>query len=113
MEIKNIEDLKRVVGEMHDSEFIGKDLNYDSQKKTFNLKSRSSDRLHKFHLAIYNVEEYTSINLDKVNEGKATGGVFNDIGVKNQGLNLEIISQDLRIKLRLGKLAGSFNKFDE
>ncbi len=108
MDIKGVEDLKKVIEVIHDSEFNDKDLKYDPQKRVFSLTTWTSDRLNEFVLDIYNVEEYKPINLDKVNKGQATGGVFNDIAIKDEGLNLEIISQDLRIKLRLSKLGGSF-----
>lgn len=109
MNIKNIADLKRIVGEMHDSEFEGKDFFYDAERKIFTLKSRcSSDKRKIFSLEIYNVEKYNLINLDKVNEGKALGGVFNDIRVDSTGLELKIISQDLKISLSLSKLEGKF-----
>ena len=108
MDIKGVEDLKKVIEVIHDSEFNDKDLKYDPQKRVFSLTTWTSDRLKEFVLDIYNVEEYKPINLDKANKGQATGGVFNDIAIKDEGLNLEIISQDLRIKLRLSKLGGSF-----
>ncbi len=111
MDIKNIGDLKKVVGEMHDSEFEGNDFFYDERKKTFYLKSHCpTDKNKLFSLEIYNVEKYNPINLDKIKQGKALGGVFNEIFIASHGLELTVLSQDLRIKLNLSKLEGKFEK---
>lgn len=109
MEIKDIKDIKFAAGEMHDSEFKEKDFSFDSERKTFRLKSYSKELPgREFYLEFYNVEEYKPLNLDKVRENKATAGVFEDIKIGNNGLNLNIISQDLKIKLKLIKLEGEF-----
>ena len=109
MDINSVEDIKKVVAEMHDSEFEEKDFSFDEKNKVFLLKSRCpSDNSKVFSLEIYNVEEYKPLNLDKVNEGKAFGGVFNNIIIKDNGLDLEIISQDLKISLSLSSLEGKF-----
>lgn len=109
MDIKTAEDIKKVVGEMHDSEFAGSDLSFDMDKKIFRLKSYCpTDKNKIFNLEIYNVEKYDPINLDKINGGKALGGVFNDILVKNNGFELALLSQDLKIILNVNKLEGKF-----
>ena len=108
MDIKSIEDLRKVVGEMHDSEFTDKDLLYNSAEGTFSLKTYTPDKAKEYLLDIYNVKKYEPVNLDKINRGQATGGIFNDVIIKNNGLDLEIISQDLKIKLNVSKLEGSF-----
>lgn len=109
MEIKNIEDLKIAAGEMHDSEFNEKDFEFNSERKVFFLNTFSPDPAgKKYLLELYNIDKYTPFNLDKIKKGKATGGVFNGIEIKNNGLDLIVVSQDLRIKLRLNKLAGKF-----
>ena len=107
MEIKNVEDLKKAIDEMHDSEFAGNDFGFYSDKKIFYLNSHSREILGKeFYLEFYNVEEYIPLNLDKIKEGKAVGGVLNNIKIGNNGLDLTLISQDLKIILRLTKLEG-------
>lgn len=109
MEIKCIKDVEVVAGEMHDSEFEEKDFGFDSEKKIFYLKSHSPEVSGKgFYLEFYNVEKYTPLNLNKIKEGKATGGVFNNIKIRNNGLGLTLISQDLKIILKLSKLEGKF-----
>jgi len=95
---------------MHDSEFTDEDFGFDSKNETFFLRSyssRTSDKERKeFYLEIYNVKKYTPLNLEKIRKGEAIGGVFNTIDVKSNGLKLTIISQDLKIVLRLRKLEG-------
>lgn len=114
MDIKNIKDIKNVVGEMHDSEFEGSDLSFDSDNNIFYLKSYCpKDRNKIFNLEIYNVEKYNPINLDKISEGKALGGVFNDILVGDNGLKLTLLSQDLKIVLNVNKLEGKFEVTEE
>lgn len=112
MRIKNIDDIKVVIGKMHDSEFTDQDFGFDQKKEIFFLRSHSSEILFKekkeFHLELYNVKEYNPLNLDKIRKGKALGGVFNYIKIKNNGLGLIIVSQDLKIVLRLSKLEGEF-----
>ena len=107
MEINTIEDLRQVEGMLHDSEFREEDFGFNSDNKKFQLKSQSSDSpSKKFCLEIFNVVEYSSLNLEKVRQGKAVGGVFDYIKIADQGLALEIVSQDLKIRLRLSKLEG-------
>jgi hypothetical protein len=110
-EIKSIEDIRVVIGKMHDSEFTEEDFGFDSKNETFFLRTYSSKILRKerkeFYLEIYNVKKYTPLNLDKIKKGIAIGGVFNTIDIGNNGLKLTIISQDLNIVLRLRKLEGS------
>ncbi|MBI5024956.1 MAG: hypothetical protein HZC18_08200 [Candidatus Omnitrophica bacterium] len=107
MEIKSINDIKIVSGEMHDSEFKAEDFGFNSEEKIFFLKAHSVDNSSKeFYLQFYNVKQYSPINLEKVNKGKATAGVFNNIKIRDKGLALEILSQDLRILLKLNKLDG-------
>jgi len=109
MKIKNIKDVKIAAGEMHDSEFEEKDFGFDSEKKIFYLRSHSPEVLGKeFYLEFYNVEKYVPLNLDKIKEGKAIGGVFNYIKIGNDGRDIMLISQDLKIKLKLNKLEGKF-----
>ncbi len=110
IEIKSIEDIKVIIGKMHDSEFTEEDFGFDSKNETFFLRSYSSKFLSKerkeFYLEIYNVKKYTPLNSDKIKKGKATGGVFNTIDIGHNGLKISIISQDLNIVLRLSKLEG-------
>jgi len=110
MKIKSIEDLRTVIGKMHDSEFTEEDFGFDSKNETFFLRSYSSKISSKeskeFYLEIYNVKKYTPLNLDKTKKYKATGGGFNTIDIGNNGLKLSIISQDINIVLRLSKLEG-------
>ena len=114
MDIKSIEDIKKVVGQMHDSEFEGIDLSFDSDNNIFHLKSYCpKDRNKTFNLEVYNVEKYDPINLDKINEGKALGGVFNDILVGDNGLKLTLLSQDLKIVLNVNKLEGKFKVIEK
>jgi hypothetical protein len=109
IEIGSIDSIKTVVGEMHDSEFAAADFGFDSEKKTFFLKSTSFSQPSKiFFLQFNNVEQYEPKNLEKINKGKALAGIFNDIIIRNNGLVLEILSQDLRILLKLSKLEGIF-----
>lgn len=109
MEIKCIEDVQRVADEMHDSEFQEKDFSFDSEKKTFHLKSYSADIPGKeFYLELHNVEIYEPRNLERIKKGKATGGVFNKIKIGNNGLKLTLISQDLNVVLSLIKIADKF-----
>lgn len=104
-------DIEKASGEMHDSEFTEEDFGYDHSTKTFYFKSHlHEDTRTEFFLELYNVEKYTPLNLDRIKEGKATGGVLNDIKVKNHGLNLILISQDLNIQLELSNLEGKFEK---
>ena len=110
MQIESIEDIRTVIGKIHDSEFTEEDFGFDSKNKTFFLRSYSSKVLSKerkeFYLEIYNVKKYNLLNLDKTKKGKATGGVFNTIDIGHNGLKLSIISQDSNIVLRLSKLKG-------
>lgn len=110
MQIESIEDIRTVIGKMHDSEFEEEDFGFDSKNETFFLRSYSSKNLSKgskeFYLEIYNVKKYTPLNLDKIRKSKAMGGVFNTIDIGHNGLKLSIISQDLNIVLRLSKLKG-------
>jgi len=109
MEIKNIGDLKIAAGEMHDSEFKENDFGFNYEKKSFFLNTFSPDTSNRIYfLELDNVDKYSPLNLDKIKKGKATGGVFDSIEIKNNGLDLVVISQDLRIKLKLNKLAGRF-----
>jgi len=110
IKIESIEDIRTVIGKLHDSEFTEEDFGFDSKNETFFLRSYSSKVLSKerkeFYLEIYNVKKYNLLNLDKIKKGKATGGVFNTIDIGHNGLKLSIISQDLNIVLRLSKLKG-------
>jgi hypothetical protein len=110
MQIESIEDIRTVIGKMHDSEFTEEDFGFDPKNETFFLRaysSRISSKERKeFYLEIYNVKKYNLLNLDKIKKGKATGGVFNTIDIGHNGLKLSIISQDLNIVLRLSKLEG-------
>lgn len=111
MDIKNIDDIKKIVDEMHDSEFDAEDFGFNADKKIFYLKSHSAQNdSEEFYVHFYNVQKYNAVNLDKVNIGKATAGVFGDIKIRDNGLTLEILSQDLRILLKLNKLEGTFEK---
>ncbi len=109
-EIKSIEDIRDVIGKMNDSEFIDEDFGFDSKNETFFLRSYSSKTSSKerkeFYLEIYNVKKYNLLNSDKIKEDTAIGKVFNTIDIKSNGLKLIIISQDLKIVLRLRKLEG-------
>jgi hypothetical protein len=110
IKIESTEDVRTVIGEMHDSEFNEEDFGFDSKNETFFLRSYSSRISSKeskeFYLEIYNVKKYTPLNLEKNRKGKAIGGVFNTIDIGHNGLKLSIISQDLNIVLRLSKLEG-------
>jgi hypothetical protein len=110
IKIENIEDIRTVIGEMHNSEFEEEGFGFDSKNETFFLRSYSSKNSSKeskeFYLEIYNVKKYNLLNIDKIKKGKATGGVFNTIDIGHTGLKLSIISQDLNIVLRLRKLEG-------
>jgi hypothetical protein len=110
IQIESMEDIRTVIGKMHDSEFEEEDFGFDSKNETFFLRSYSSKVLSKerkeFYLEIYNVKKYNLLNLDKIKKDKATGGVFNTIDIGQTGLKLSIISQDLNIVLRLSKLKG-------
>lgn len=107
MQINTVEDIKIVAGKMHDSEFTEENFNYDPQKKTFSLTTVYPElEGKKFSLKFFNVEFFKPINLEKVKINKAIGGVFNDIQIKNNGLDLTILSQDLKINLKLDKLTG-------
>lgn len=109
MEIKSADDIKIVDGEMHDSEFNAEDFGFNSGKQIFYLKSRSPDDPSKeFHLQFYNIEQYEPINLQKIKERKATAGVFDRIKIRDNGLTLELLSQDLKILLKSSKLEGRF-----
>ena len=111
IEIKSIEDIKTIIGEMHDSEFTEEDFGFDSKNETFFLRSYSSKILSKeskeFYLEIYNVKKYTPLNLNKIKKSKAIAGVLNTIDIRNNGLKLTLISQDLHIVLRLRRLEGN------
>jgi hypothetical protein len=108
MDIKSVDDIGVVADKMHDSEFCAEDFGFDSRKKFFYLKTHlPKNTVKKFILQICNVEKYDPINLDKIQARKATGGVFNTIKIKDQGRVLEILSQDLKILLKLSKLEGS------
>jgi hypothetical protein len=110
IKIESAEDIRAVIGEMHDSEFEEGGFGYDSKNETFFLRSYSSKVLSKkrkeFYLEIYNVKKYNLLNVDKIKKGKVTGGVFNTIDIGHTGLKLSIISKDLNIVLRLSKLEG-------
>ena len=109
MKIEEIKDIKIVAGEMHDSEFEEKDFSFSPKEKTFILISYSPEIIgREFQLKFYNVEKYEAVNLDKIRIGKAMGGVFDNIKVEQGGLKLTLVSQDLSIILRLGKLEGEF-----
>ena len=101
-------DLNIVSSKMHDSEFCEKDIGYDSKKHTFQLKAANYEK--EFCLKLQNVIAYEPKNLDMVNKGKATAGVFNCIKIRENGNNLAIISQDLQIILKLTKLEGEFQE---
>lgn len=109
MDINKAEDIKKIIGEMHDSEFDGSDLSFNPNKNIFYLKSYCpTDRNKVFNLEIHNVEKYDPINLDKINKGKAMSGVFNNILIGDDGLKLTLVSQDLKIVLKINKLGGKF-----
>jgi hypothetical protein len=113
MEIETLDDIKILSGEMHDSEFKLEDFGYDSEKKIFYLKTRLPEKTSEsFLLEFYNVEEYNPVNLEKIKMGNAMGGVFNKIKIRDNGLTLEIISQDLKILLKLSKLGGRFERIE-
>ena len=112
MKIINVNDLQTVCGYMHDSIFREEDFGFDPQKKKFHLKSRCCETGREFYLELLNVETYNPVNLDKIIKEKATGGVFNTIRIKQKGLKLIILSQDLHIKLQLSKLTGEFRMVD-
>lgn len=109
MQIRCRGDLERAVGEMHDSEFQERDFGVDVENKRFHIRSYSVEgQRREFLLELYNVEEYTPLNLERIRQGRAMGGVLDDIRVKEQGLDLTLVSQDLRIRLKLSKLEGKF-----
>lgn len=83
MDIKNIDDIKKIADEMHDSEFGARDFGFNADRKTFYLKSHfpKSDT-EEFYLRFNNVEKYNTVNLDKVNTGKATAGVFGSLKIQ-------------------------------
>lgn len=113
MKIESVKDIREIVDEMHDSEFSEADFRFDSNEKTFFLKSYSPISKKQFLLRFYNVEKYQVVNLDKIREGKATGGIFNDIRIRNGGLNLTLLSQDLRIIIELSKIEGKLTVSDD
>jgi len=110
IKIESAEDIRTVIGKMHDSEFTEEDFGFDAKNETFFLRSYSSKILREeskeFYLEIYNVKKYTPLNLDKIRKGETTAGVLNTIDIGHNGLKLSIISQDLNIVLRLSKLKG-------
>ncbi len=106
IEIKSIEDIRSVIDYMHDSEFGEDDFGFDSEKRTFHLKSHSPYTREDFYLEFHNVETFDPKNLDKVRKGKATAGVFNTIKIRSKGLKLILLSQDLHIVLRLSEISG-------
>lgn len=111
MHIKSEDNLKAITGWLHDSEFGPKDFYYDCGTKVFYLKSRSCaiDVIKiEFVLELHKVEKYEAVNLDKIISGEATGGVFETIEIKNKGLDLTIISLDLKIELLLSSIDGKF-----
>lgn len=108
MEIRHIKDIKIVAGEMHDSEFAENDFSFNVLEKTFYLRSHSQNFSREFHLNFFNVEYYDPINLEKVKAGRAVAGILNDIKIRKNGLVLELLSQDLKILLKLNKLEGIF-----
>jgi hypothetical protein len=111
MDIRTKKDLENAAGEMHDSEFCENDFSFDPVKRIFYLDSFSPEIPgKKFHLEFYNVEEYNPINLEKIKKMQATGGVFNNILFKENNHELTILSQDLKIILRLKSLDGKFVK---
>ena len=125
MEIKTIKDIKSISGIMHDAEFSGGDFSFEPVTRKFFFNARAVTMQgrffqtrapiqsgKRFHLELCNVEEYTPVNLDKILAGKAFGGVLNYIKIRNNGRNLTIVSQDLRIELKLSKLEGLFEEIE-
>ena len=108
MEVKSIKDIILIEGYLHDSEFGGEDFGFDAESKIFHLKSYSKEFGKEYYFEFHNVEMYDSRNLDKIRKGKATGGVFNMFKIRSKGRKLTILSQDLRIILRLSEIAGKF-----
>jgi len=107
--IESPRDVKTVVAMMHDSEFTEADFGFDAEKERFFLKSYSPFRQETFNLQFHNVEKYKTVNLDKIPQRKATGGVFNYIKIRKRGLKLTLVSQDLRIVIEMSKLEGELN----
>lgn len=114
MEIKSIKDIKLVRGEMHDSEFGEEDFGFDPESKVFHLKSHSPDVLGRvLYLELPRVKKIDS-NLGKIKTRyRPVFGVFNTIKIKKKGLELVLLSQDLRIVLYLEALAGKFEMIDD
>ena len=116
MEIRNKDDINTVADVMHDTKFGLNDITYDSKKRIFLLTSQTADidspPKEEFRLELYNVDKYIPRNLDKIERGKATGGIFNDIRIKGGKDKLEIIliSQDLRIELESAKIEGRLER---
>jgi hypothetical protein len=108
MEVKCIKDIIGIDGHLHDSELGGEDSRFDAESKIFHLKSYSKEFGKEYYLEFRNVEKYDPLNLDKIRKGKATGGVFNMFKIRSKGRKLIILSQDLRIILRLSKISGKF-----
>ncbi len=105
MIVSSVQDLKEVSDKMHDSEFSENDFWYKGEEGLFQI--RTSTPVEKFILKLCNVIEYHPVNLEKIKMRKATAGVFDEIKIKNSGLDLTITSQDLSIKLKLSKLEGN------
>lgn len=110
MEIVSESDLKKISAIMHDSEFTDADFGFDPKEKKFYLHSRITQSGKQLRLEIFNVNKYNPKNLEKINAGKALGGVFNFIKTSGDCKKLIIVSQDLRIELRLTDLSGSFEE---
>ncbi len=106
--IQSVSNLKNVFSLMHDSEFAENDFNYDEEKHLFNISTVSSKM--KYSMELYNVIECKFFNLENITKGKATGGVFNYVKIENKGHDLMIVSQDLRISLRLASIRGKFKE---
>jgi hypothetical protein len=122
VEIKTKQDIKIVSNQMHDSEFSDKDFVFDSAENKFILNTRyvtmqggrffetrsSIQKDIRFHLEFWNVIKYNPINLDRILESRAIGGVFNYIKIRGGGKKLTLVSQDLRIVLELSEIGGTF-----
>ena len=122
MEIISENDLKEINAKMHDSEFSEADFIFNSAEKKFVLRTHPVAMHGKFfqtraaiqpdicfNLELLNVVKCKT-NLDKLKSGKSIAGVFNFIKMRNNGKNLTIVSQDLRIELELSEFAGRFEE---
>jgi hemerythrin superfamily protein len=108
IKIQTVSDLKNIFSLMHDSEFTENDFNFDEEKHLFQISTVSSKM--KYSIELYNVVGCKFFNLENITKGKATGGIFNYVKIENKGHNLMIISQDLRISLRLASIRGEFKE---